>query len=184
MSRSWECISNAFEQELGSFHWTTLWCRTTYFALVYNNDLVGAEIRLRKLLLGCEQHCSKFDERYLGVLYKLGRNLYYQKRYTEVEVIGKEGLKWAREVRNPVYETYALEIYAHAQYKLDKMHFAEKNMREAIESFGSPYGRQTPEVVHFMLILEQWLREWKREAEADDLRKEIVELIGPDELSD
>ena len=183
-TRSWQCILEVFEQELGLFNLTTLRCRTTFITRTYSRDLVGAERQLRELLLGCKQHYGTSDLRYLEIMHSLVHSLYMQEQYTEVEILGEELLKRAQEGRAILYKVFALEVSAYAQCMLDKVHLAEKNMREAIEILTRQYGRQQQRTIRYKSTLEAWLREWGRDSEADELRKDVVEWIGPDELTD
>ena len=125
-TRSWECISDVFEQKLGLFHLTTLECRTDFITRTHRRDQVSAERQLRKLLSGCRQYCGTFDSRYLEIMSKFAHSLYKQGQYTEVEVLGKELVKLAQEVGNLWYKEYALDLSARAQYQLDKVQLAEK----------------------------------------------------------
>ena len=59
---------------------------------------------------------------------------------------------------------------------------AERIMRDVVKKVVHLRGRGNPDLLRIMLLLQGWLRELGRGDDADNLKREIAELIGPDNL--
>jgi hypothetical protein len=55
-------------------------------------------------------------------------------------------------------------------------------MRDAVKKVADVGERGNPDLLRLMLLLEGWLREWGRGEDADKLKREMAELIGPEDL--
>jgi hypothetical protein len=141
-------------------------------------DLPRAERLLRDIL--ASGVCDPIVGLYLGY------NLNAQGRYREAEQIELDMLSRADQDESHVLTTKhkadVLEILAWSQYKLDKRAAAEKNLREVVGICVLEWGTKDSVTIDAMVTLQFFLREWGREAEADQLKLEIDKFIGWDEI--
>jgi hypothetical protein len=73
---------------------------------------------------------------------------------------------------------------AYNQYQQHQAKAAEGSQRTAIEIITEYWGMNHPLVIEMMVVLEQWLRSWGRQEEADGLQAEIDKLLGRDEIDE
>ncbi len=185
LSQSWLCYGSTLEHELGPFHLDTLECRIDYITQIYgHSDLSSAERYLRKLLANVEAHLGAHSRSCLDILYALGWNMFLQGKEADAEVIGEDLIERAKAGGSLSAESQGLELSAHAQVYLGKAQLAERNMRDVTDMIGTIHGKDDPWAIRVMLNLEQWLRYWGREDEADQLKAEAWELVGPDDCLD
>ena len=180
--RSWRCASDAFRRSLGPFSPRSVHCEAVFLYKAYTEDPLDAERHLRKLLVDCEKAVGSNNRSSLNILYWLGWELLYQKQFVETEAVGQDLLARAQYIKSDKRKIDGLDLCAHAQYYLNKLDLAERNMRDAMRLIADLWGKDSPDYLRNVIELERWLRGWGREGEADKLAQEIAELIGPDDL--
>jgi hypothetical protein len=183
---SWKCIIDVWGECVGPFHASALDSHVMFIDRVHGSkDLLEQERMLRGLLAQVEQSPGISPMRVTTVLRSLGDNILYQGRDVEAEQIGLEIISRAQREEGSVFindRMNALEIIACSQYGQHKNELAERNSRDLLRIGSKVWGEKDPWVVAFMVRLEEWLRDWGREGEAEDLRAEREELMALDEM--
>jgi hypothetical protein len=104
-----------------------------------------------------------------------GWSLNQQGRNVEAVAVGESQLALALDAEVRIQ---ALSLIADSHYNLGNQDQAIKRRRESIELIGTT-SRTDPWAIEQMAGLEKWLRTWGRASEADDLKAEIKNLVGP-----
>lgn len=81
-------------------------------------------------------------------------------------------------------EIMALEHLANSQYHLGNSLGAENSLKASISLISGAKGERDPKVIANMTLLENWLRHWGRDAEADDIKAQINVLTAQDEVDE
>ncbi|KFY46959.1 hypothetical protein V494_00252 [Pseudogymnoascus sp. VKM F-4513 (FW-928)] len=185
VARVWECMTDTFDSKLGMFRRLAVSVRLDYMKRVYGTtDHRHEELRLRHLL-------SLFHTPELTtprVMLNLAHNLVRQARYDEAQeiaqevnsLLGQHGIYAERVVE----KLECLKIVSRSQFNQGNIKEAELTMRRAIEMIIGKWGIHHSWVSEFKNVLEGWLRNWGRVADADILRQEIDELVGKDSVDD
>jgi hypothetical protein len=179
LAQAWQCATDAFRRSSGEFSMATVQCQVELLNRVYGKKSPSdAEQIMRCLLAQCENIHSVNDIVCLKVLVVLGYNLIDQRRPAEAWTVAVDVLKRARKAGtwSRAYQLEAFELAAWAQCCQGKQQMAEHNMRKAVEGHAKQWSRDLT-VLRRMVILESWLRDWGRVADAQELIGEIVELI-------
>ena len=179
--QSWKCFLNVYETNLGRYNQDRVYCYTQY--LRQSIGLVDAERLLRHLLADCGRMRGMTAFMTMGVMYSLVINLIQQQKYVDAEKLAFDLL--TRAEASPVRDAMkgrALELMAGTQYLQGKKTLAETNMRSSIlheDVFLSGKGCTS---IRLRIVLESWLRDLNRETDADEVKAEIDQLIGEDEI--
>jgi hypothetical protein len=182
-SQSWKCATDSFGRSLGRLSPTSVRCEIDFVRRVYGvDDPIRAERYLRNCLRECEHGLGRNDRSSLEILCTLGYRLLEQERYVEAEAIGKDMLQRSQFVTSHLAKVDALELSAKVQYYLDNQVLAECYLRDAVKRASDIGERGNPDRLRNMLLLESWLREWARGNDADKLKQEMGDLIGPDNI--
>ena len=188
LKRSWRSLTDAFADVPG------VDARLTYMSVTNEADLTyrlhrwtepeRAEKLLREILADYEQKMQMMDDTALYVVARLADVLQVQRRYLDVELLVEDAFSRARQAgsSSTVRDGNLMKSLAWAQHRLLKDRLAEESMRNAMALYAEDYGANDPIVIRCSRILESWLREWGREAEADHMLAEIDKLIGPDDI--
>jgi len=202
--QSWKCTSTALQNNVGRYTKEAVDCYIDYIQGAYTsdnattNDYVAEESLLRSFLQECLQVFEDPREIPSIVVFNLGINLNRQGRFAEAEVLAKNILMNAqfriRElglIEGPIYtglfqeEIRGYFLQARAQYWQGKFDVAEKNVRAAIACADNMEGANNPFSVNKRVLLESWLREWGRDADADAVKAYNDSLLsGEDTDSD
>jgi hypothetical protein len=186
--QSWRCTINAFEKSLGPFNQVTLSAHIQFIRHVYaSTDLVEEERLLRELLARCENVPNIPTASTTNIIINLMNNLTAQGRYTEGEQLGLVALSRAQDywgIRRVMVNVEVMISMAYNQYQQHQAKAAEGSQRTAIEIITEYWGMNHPLVIEMMVVLEQWLRSWGRQEEADGLQAEIDKLLGRDEIDE
>lgn len=180
---AWKCANDGFERNLGPLHETTVLCLIDYIVFVNKTDYVSEEMQLRQLLARLSQVYDRYNEMCLTVTSRLAESLSKQQRWVESEDLFLDVVAGARVAGDQVQLMLALQLASEAEYAMCNWVLAERNMREAIvvcKSFSPGH----PWMVKAQRKLELWLRNWGREYEAEELKKEIDAFIGRDEIDE
>jgi hypothetical protein len=184
MAQIWKCTIDIFASELGMFNPFAVSVRLDYIKRVYGStNYHKEEQHLRGLLAqfeGVPQHTTP------RVMLNLAHTLNRLGRYCEAEEMALKALGLLQK-----YEMYAgsivekaiesLKIVSRSQFHLGQILEAEQTMREAIRMIVGKWGKQHPWVPEFKNVLEDWLRGWGRDEDANILRTEIEESMGKDD---
>jgi hypothetical protein len=185
--QSWRCTINAFENFLGPFNQLTLGAHLQFIHHVYaSTDLLEEERLLRELLAQCE-HASITTVPTTGIILNLMRNMIAQGRYTEGEQLGLVVLSRAQDdwgIISVIENIIVLKFMAQSQYQQHQVKAAEGSLRMAIEMVTEYGGMNHPLAIEIMVNLEEWLRGWGRQEEADELQAKIDKLVGRDEIDE
>lgn len=190
--QSWKCMIDAFEEGLGPFNLFTLGVRMNFVQHVYRDtDALAEESFFRGLLARCKEAPgtpAQAAVRTRIITLFLGYLLIRQGRYREAELLVHEVIYRVEEDeadfnRKP-YQIEALVLLAWSQNYQHKMNLAEKTMRDVIGMLIDLVGAKHHWTIQNMIKLEEWLREWGREMEADELQRVRDELIGKDEIDE
>jgi hypothetical protein len=180
--QSWRCIVDIFENRLGIFNKTSLLYRLDFIGRVHSPP--DAEPLLQRLLAQWdERESSSSNSQAVHILNYLGFNLLDQGRFSEAEQLGLDAMSLA-EKQDPVRKIDSLVLISRAQYNQNKRALAENSLRRAIQVIVDEWGIADPLVIDDLILLEEWLREWGREEEADRVRAEIDVAIGRDEIDE
>jgi L-fucose isomerase-like protein len=115
---------------------------------------------------------------------RLGWNLYDQNRSAEAEQMALDILSQVGSKGWYILEVDALELLAHSQHQQDNKSSGEKNLRRSIQLAREAWGMADPLAIDLTATLMGWLREWRREEEADQLQAEITEAVGRDDIDE
>jgi len=183
--RFWEAAIDASARNLGRFHAMSTSYYINYMSRRYAFDKPQEELLLRGFLEDCKRTCGDTSSNICRILFSLSDNLSMQDRWADVEVVTEELVARSRVAEGQVYNVISgLESLAESQYHLNKPELAEKNLKEAIDLTVSEEGERDLNVVPNLTMLEEWMREWGREEEADKLKKELEGLIGKDDIDE
>jgi len=181
---AWRCGLNGFGKSLGYLHASSVDINLEFIQRVYGHIRPSvAEAHLRRLLAQAEKE-SKNSEQTVDIMVALGWNLYEQNRFAEAEQMALDVLSQAGSKGWYALEADALELLAHSQHQQNNKSSAEKNLRHSIQLTREAWGMADPWAMGLMVVLLGWLRDWRREEEADQLQAEIAELIGRDDIDD
>jgi len=177
-------MHDTFKHGLGPFHPSTI-----HVLVVLNlrtPNVVEGEKMLRELVAQSEYTSGVNNSSLLMLMMSLGYILRGQRKYLEAEELGRQMLGRAEDIEfhvgNQNHKIQALELIAYTQYSQNKMGQAEKTMRDVIEMIVDQWGVTDPGVIENTVVLERWLRSWGREEEANNLKADIEEFIGKDEI--
>jgi hypothetical protein len=102
-----------------------------------------------------------------------------------IEIL-EDGLACCREIDGFEYEAIVpLDVISRCYYELKDEYLADLKLRQAIEAAEIvewTYGKSHRWSLALKARLEAWLREWGRDAEAAVLKREVDEILGPDDL--
>jgi hypothetical protein len=186
--KSWKCTLDASGKALGPLSLHALAVHIQFINRVYGSvDLLEEEKLLQGLLAQFEQSPSMSTLQAAAVNWvkcSLGFNAILQRKYTEAEELGLDILSRAQEEKSWVNMVEALEVIAWSQFEQHKANSAEKNMLDAIKLVVDQRGITDPRAIRSMIELEEWLRNWGREEDADMLKAERAQLIGRDEIDE
>ncbi|KAH8762340.1 hypothetical protein BGZ57DRAFT_573056 [Hyaloscypha finlandica] len=182
LTEAWRCALGGFEKSLGCFHESSLDINLSFIQRVYGHiSHSEVEVHLRRLLGQVEKE-SRLSEPTPMILRYLGSNLYDQNRFAEAEQMALDVLSQAGSKGWDTLEVGALELLAFSQHEQDNKSSAEKNLRRSIQLAREAWGMADPWAMGLMVCLLGWLRDWRREEEADQLQAEIAEAIGRDDI--
>ena len=183
--RFWEAAIDASARNLGRFHAMSTSYYVNYVSRRYSFDKAQEELLLKAYLEDCKRTCGDTSSNICRIMFSLADNLSEQKRWHDVENVTEELVARSRVADGQVYNVISgLETLAECQYHLNKPDQAEKSLREAIDLTVSEEGERDLNVVPNLTMLEEWLREWGREEEADKLKEELEGLIGTDDIDE
>jgi Clr5 domain len=184
LTEAWRCALNGFEKALGGLRTTSLDINLNFVLRVYGHlSHSVAEAHLRRLLAQTEKE-SRISKPTLDVMVSLAWNLYDQNKFAVAGQIGLDILSEAGGKGWYGLETGALELLARSQHQQDNKSSAEKNLRQSIQCTCETWGMADPLTIGRMIVLLEWLREWGREEEADQLQAEITEATGRDDIDE
>jgi len=185
----WRLATDSFSNATNVFDYSAVLYRLTLIQGAYSrNDFMGAVKRAKTLLVDCETSYGSKHPSCLCILNNIAKTLIEggKKHAREVETVTQDMLariKGSRWPRSQEYEIYALSASARAHYLMGNQHQAEANVRQSIRMIERRYGDEEDNWrLQHMIRLEGWLQEWGLEHDANELRREIDKLIGPDDL--
>jgi hypothetical protein len=189
LSQSWCSLTDAFADVPGVDG------RLTYMSVMNKAELTyrlyrstepeRAESLLRGILAEYEQKMQMMDDTAMYVIARLADVLHAQRKDADVELlVVEDALLRAREagLLSTAREADFMEVLAQAQHRLFKDDLAEESIRKAIALYADRYVRNDPCIIGCRRDLESWLRDWGRDAEADQLSAVIDQMIGPDDI--
>jgi hypothetical protein len=186
--QSWRCTINAFENSFGPFNQLTLGAHLQFIHQVYaSTDLLEEERLLRELLAQCEHVSNIPTVPTTGIILNLMRNMTAQERYTEGEQLGLVVLSRTQDdwgIIRVIESIIVLKFMAQSQYQQHQAKKAEESLRMTIEMVTEYGGMNHPLAIEMMVNLEEWIRGWGRQEEADELQAEIDKLVGRDEIDE
>jgi hypothetical protein len=167
---------------LGPMHYSTLLHRLQQIEAVQRSDCKSAETALRALLRECESASEQHDRRSLQTLVSLATQLSGQARDAEIEEIGRVIVAHAPHV-NPRdcsrhFSHHGFYFIALAQRNQHKIELAEASLREALDVVVSNWGWQYSVALEILVVLETWLTEWGKYAEAAEVRDKIKGIVA------
>lgn len=178
MKQGWMCITDMFDRILGLSHRLAVSVRLDYVKRIMITDHSEEERVLRDILAQIESPPVHSTPR---VMLNLAHNLNRQGRHDEA---GEVALKVSSMLQR--YQIYAgrvaegiesLKVLSCSQFIQGRAEDAELTMRRAIQTIVDQWGRRHPWALEFMNVLEDWLRGWDREEDADALWIEIKRVI-------
>jgi hypothetical protein len=186
----WRSTTDSFGNTTNVFDFSAVLYRLTltHEVVYYRKDFMEAVKRAKTLLADCEKSCGRNHPSCLSILTNIARALREggREHAREVETVAQDMLARAKRSKWPrsqIYEIYALSTSAHAHHLMGNQHQAEANIRQSIRMIERRYGEEEDTWrLQNMIWLEGWLREWGHEHDANELRREIDKLIGPDDL--
>jgi len=174
----YQCVFDTFGKSVGPSKRTPLRIRLELIQLLYGyTDLPRAERLFRDILASGVR--DPLVRSYLGDI------LNHQERYREADQIELDMLSRADQDEPHVHKTQdkaeTSKGLTWSQYNLEKKAAVEKILRQAIGISVLELGPKSPWTIDVIDTLRMFLREWGRDAEADQLRLEINKLIRIDE---
>ncbi|PVH74616.1 hypothetical protein DL98DRAFT_604071 [Cadophora sp. DSE1049] len=183
--RAWKCNNDALRNGFGRFTHSSLMADVMYIRNVHGwKSRVEEEQLLRKLLGDFEERLGRSSSLTIRITPFLANNQLYQGKHMEAEDLVEVILAASRAKNSQVpvgVQLNALELLAHSQYRRASFLSAEKNIRRCIELVEQQWGMKHPWRLRWVVVLEEWLREWSRFEEANELRLKIDSIIGLDE---
>jgi hypothetical protein len=181
--QSWRCTTDAIGRALGRLSHASIRSQMYFLSTVCGTeDPLDVERHLRKLLADCEQARGPNDPCSLDILTMLGWHLLDQGRFMEAGAMGQDMFARAKDNGSDAMYVTSLHLYAVTQYYLGKPDLAERIRRDAMKKAADRLGRGSSSFLRITAIQEYWLRKWGRGEDADKLKQEMAELIGPDDL--
>jgi hypothetical protein len=180
IAQGWKCATDVFDDSLGSSHRLAVSVRLDYVKRVMLNNHLEEERLLRGLLSQFSRFPAHPTPR---VMFNLAHNLIRQGRHDEAETTALEVSTMLQ--RHELYagrdseKIESLKILSHCRFLQGKAFEAESTMREAINLIGNQWGQQHPWALEFMSVLENWLRCWGRDEDADVLHCTTATLLRP-----
>lgn len=173
------CIYEIFASSLGLFH------RTTIISYLVSLESQRNRLQLlRDILARTEQEIGEFDERIIDIKYRYGYNLYRDGQYAEaIEVLG-EVLVQCEELGNYVYVVVdMLDAIAHSRHLLGAHEDSDEfRLREGLRALEEIAGKSDPTVLDIKIRQERRLRELGQYVNAAEVRTQIFEALGPDDI--
>ncbi|OBT40503.1 hypothetical protein VE00_07898 [Pseudogymnoascus sp. WSF 3629] len=185
LAQAWKVITDTFDSELGTSSRLAVSVRLDYIKRVFGTtNHLEEEQLLRRLAPPSGAPQPSTPRVMLNLAHNLGRQgLHDEAKKMALEVyslLGKHDI-YARRV---VEKIESLKIISRSQFNQGKTKAAEQTMRKAIKMIVDQWGIHHSWVSEFKNVLEGWLRDWGRVADADILRGEIEELVGKDEIDE
>ena len=190
LSQSWRSLTDAFADVPAGGGG-----RLTYMSVMNKAELTyrlyrstepeRAERLLREILAEYEHKMQMMDDTAMYVIARLADVLHAQRKDADVELlVVEDALLRAREagLLSTARQADFMEVLAQAQHRLCKDDLAEESIRRAIALYADRYVRNDPCIIGCRRDLESWLRDWGRDAEADQLSAVIDQMIGPDDI--
>lgn len=185
LRRCWSCLIDTLAHASGRFSYNSVLSEVNFIeAFYWSTDPELVEQLLRRLLAVYEQTTEKLDDTALYIMDRLAGSMHNLGRDANVESLLEDVMLRARETGclSLYREARFLAALAWAQYMGYEDDLAEENVRRAIALHARELGNNHPEVIGCCRQLEKWLRQWRREAEANQLSAKIDEMIGPDDI--
>lgn len=186
IERIWRSATDIFGNTTNIFDYSAVFYRIQ--GVYYRKDFMEAVKRAKTLLADCETSYGSDHPSCLCLLNNIVKTLIEggREHAREVETVTQDMLARAKRSRWPrsqTYEIFALGASARAHHLMGNQHQAEANIRQSIRMIERQYGdKEDSWRTSYMIWLEGWLQEWGREHDANELRREIDKLIGPDDL--
>ena len=159
-----------FSRSLGRFNWKTL---SIELDLLKLKSLTSKAYLT--LLQAIELALDASDPRVLSVRRELATHYLHEGNSIEAAETVQRIVDLAEQT-GPASAS-ALYILSYAQRKLSMTTSAEQNLRKAIHNRAIIFGWEDGHVLNYMSVLEDWLEEWERPDEADDIRRHRHEIL-------
>jgi tetratricopeptide (TPR) repeat protein len=172
------CVSASLADLWGVFHPTVLRC---YMDTLRRERSINSLNRLRDLKVQAEQMLSKDDRRILRLKYAYGAALHDFGRHAEAVEALQDCLQHSLRTGSTSLASNSHAKIGQAYHKLGCNREAELNVRKSIDlaivdkAYNLLPGLKT--------LLRIWYAEWGREDEAEKVKDEIDEQLGPDDVS-
>ncbi|KAG4434245.1 hypothetical protein IFR05_010264 [Cadophora sp. M221] len=182
---SWKCTNDALRSGLGRFSESSIKADLCFLEYVHGSqNQVEEERLLRTLLSEFEKTLGTSNPLVMKVIIRLAQNQLHQRNNQEAEDLANDILSAALDRNSQVtvvMQMKVLSVLAASQYRRKAFHSAEKSIRRAIKITRDEWGVGNPWIIRYMTVLEEWLREWGRIEEVDELRMEIDSVVGLDD---
>jgi hypothetical protein len=180
-----QCTHAQFRAHLGQFHRTTSDIYMDFIGGTYDGTSRTTEQLQRLYLDECRDALCDQHPVVLGAALHLATTLLHGEQYVEAQEIGlKVAASCCLEVKLGSGNIVALGVVAIAQRHLGKLESAESSMREAVRLAEQEWSKHDILVIELLTILQQWLREWERNIEADELDIDIERRTGRDDVDE
>jgi hypothetical protein len=178
---AYKCICDTFANSLGQFHRTTLFSYTGFLDIEKSSNVPQL---LHDLLIRGEQEFGKFDARIVNIKCSYGYSLYNHGQYAEAIEVLEEVVICCKELgRHEYLVADSLDLIAWGGHFLGRHEENDEfRVREAIGRLEEIVGKFHACVLYIKTRLEKRLREMGRVAEAAEVRAEMNEALGLDEI--
>ena len=178
LAQSQKSLIDSFERRLGTYHeWTLRFRRKLIKAEYFRFRPSHAEILLRRLLCECESCLGPGDLIVLIIKFDLSDALMLQNRFAEAEEITQEVTQRAEANWYPGLLMNSFDLLSSSQHHQGKCDLAESSLKRSIHLGSMMNDWQDGFVIHQVVRLENWLREWGRHEEASQIRESTSKFV-------
>ena len=171
--------ANFFARRSGRFNWITLDLQLSRLSLESKVKAAQSIEGYSTLLRECEHALGSSDPRSLRVRLDLAVHYVNQGEYEEAAKIAQTTIALTRQSQDLVSVSIgsALYILSVAQFSLSETDLAEQNICQAIKVRAVECGWDEDRVLHLILVLESWLKNWNRPDEAAEVRRKLNAIL-------
>jgi len=179
LAEAWRCICDTLAGSFGQFDRTTVAYYTHYIRRVYRAD---GTPQIHNLLIQGQKELGQYDVALLDIKNAYGNILSSQGRTAEAITLMEEALIGYKKIGYHWMIFASLYLISCCRYDLGHKYEAESKLREAIKVSELSHTKFDSTILRLKGKLEQWLREWGRVSEAEAVKAELDERLGPDDI--
>ena len=178
--KAWHSSVDVLEQALGVYSPTALSCRLTYIRDVETvNNCENAELHLRGMAAHFREQRGMFSKCYGMVCEKIAEVCSLQGRFADSMAWTEEVIHCARSTHRFNFNAWArgMRDLARCHHEIGDNVSAEAVLRCVVDAESIKWGWQDAMTISDLAMLGDWLTEWGRTVEANEIAQKVSETV-------